>query len=161
MLKPSLCKDVKVNITIDDIRLRSNLTTDKTIRFTKKSFFFCTISGFTQSYSGPLGDIEGFIQMIPGSNKSDKHNNITGVDKVHLKCDCINGSFVNGSRGSILYSFSLSSPPGHKIYITTRFLFFKKVNKSVLSHITFYLEDDNHKPFDFKNETICLTCQLI
>ena len=38
---------------------------------------------------------------------------------------------------------------------------FKKVNKSVLSHITFYFEDDDHKPVDFNNETISFTCQLI
>ena len=39
MLKSLLPKEVKVNITIDDIRLKSNLTTNKTIKFTKKSFF--------------------------------------------------------------------------------------------------------------------------
>ena len=38
---------------------------------------------------------------------------------------------------------------------------FKKVNKSVLSHITFYFEDDEYKPVDFHNETITFTCQLI
>ena len=38
MIKSLLSGDVKVNITIDDIRLRSNLTTDK-ISYTKKSFF--------------------------------------------------------------------------------------------------------------------------
>ena len=35
MLKSLLPIEVKVNITIDDIRLKSNLTTNKTIRFTK------------------------------------------------------------------------------------------------------------------------------
>ena len=35
------------------------------------------------------------------------------------------------------------------------------INKSVLSHITFYLEDDDHKPVEFNNETISFTCQLI
>ena len=48
MLKSLLPKEVKVNNTIDDIRLKSNLTTNKTIRFTKKSFFY-VILGFTQS----------------------------------------------------------------------------------------------------------------
>ena len=46
MLKSLLPEEVKVNVTTDDIRLKSNLTTNKTIRFTKKSFFF-VISGFT------------------------------------------------------------------------------------------------------------------
>ena len=39
MLKPLLPDDVKVNFTIDAIRLRSNSTTNKTIRYTKRSFF--------------------------------------------------------------------------------------------------------------------------
>ena len=39
MLKSLLPDEVKVKITIDDIRLRSNLTTNKTVRFNKKSFF--------------------------------------------------------------------------------------------------------------------------
>ena len=39
MLKPLLPKNVKVKITIDNIRPKSNLTTNKTIRLTKKSFF--------------------------------------------------------------------------------------------------------------------------
>ena len=38
---------------------------------------------------------------------------------------------------------------------------YKKVNKSVLSHITFYLEDDDYKPDDFNGEKISFTCQLI
>ena len=90
IVKSLLPDEVKVNITIDDTRLKSNLTTNKTIRFTKKSFFF-TILGFIQSHSGPLCDIDGFVQLIPGTCKSDKPINITGIDKVHLKCDCING----------------------------------------------------------------------
>ena len=56
MLKSLLPDDVKVNITIDDIRLRAKLTTNRTIRFTRKSFFY-TILGFTQSNSGPLNEI--------------------------------------------------------------------------------------------------------
>ena len=55
----------------------------------------------------------------------------------------------------------MSSPRGHKIYKEPRFKHFKKINKSVLSHITFYFEDDDHKPVDFHNETISFTCQLI
>ena len=117
--------------------------------------------GFVQSYSGELGDIEGFIQLIPGSYKSDRPVNITRIDKVHLKSDCVNGSIVNGVREPILYSFGLSSPPRYKIYKEPRVKLFKKINKPVLSHITFYLEDDDHKPVDFNGETISFTFQLI
>ena len=159
-LKHILPNNVKVNITIDDIRLKSNLKINQTLIFTERSFFY-TILGFTQSRSYPLDDIDSHYQIIAGSYKSDKPNNITGIDKIHLKCDCIQGSIVNGVREPILFSFALSSPPGHKIYKEPRVKLFKKVNKSVLSHITFYFEDDDHKPVDFNNETISFTCQLI
>ena len=159
-LKHILPNNVKVNITIDDIRLKSNLKINQTLMFTERSFFY-TILGFTQSRSYPLDDIDGFYQIIAGSYKSDKPINITGIDKIHLKCGRIQGSIVNGIREPILYSFALSSPPGHKIYKEPRVKLFKKVNKSVLSHITFYFEDDDHKPVDFHGDTISLTCQLI
>ena len=152
--------NVKINITIDDIRLKSNIKFNQTLIFTEKSFFY-TILGFTQSRLYPLDDIDGFYQLIAGSYKSDRPIDITGIDKIHLKCDCIQGSIVNGIREPILYSFALSSPPGHKIYKEPRIKLFKKINKSILSHITFYSEDDDHKPVDFHNETISFTCQLI
>ena len=114
-LKNILPDNVKVNVTIDDVRLKSNLKVDQTLKFTGKSFFY-TILGFTRSRSYPLDDINGFYQLIAGSYKGDRPNNFTGIDKIHLKCDCIQGSIVNGVREPILNSFALSSPPGHKIY---------------------------------------------
>ena len=58
-LKHILPDIVKVNITIDDIRLKSNLKINQTLIFTEKSFFY-TILGFTQSRSYPLDDIDRF-----------------------------------------------------------------------------------------------------
>ena len=69
----------------------------------------------TQTPSGELVDIEFFLQLIPGKHKSEKTINILSVDKVHLKSECVHGSIINGIREPILYSFALSSPPGHKI----------------------------------------------
>ena len=151
---------MKVNITIDDNRLKYNLRINQTLIFTEKSFFYTNL-GFTQSLSYPLEDIDGFYQLVAGLYNSDKPINIRGIDKIHLKCDCIQGSIVNGIREPILYSFALSSPPGHKIYKEPRIKLLKKVNKSVLSHITFYFEDDDHKPVNFNGETVAFICQLI
>ena len=159
-LKNILPNNVKIDITIDERKYKTDLKINQTLIFTNKSFFY-TILGFTQSHQGPLNDIEGFYQILPGSYKSDKPINITGIDKVHLKCDCIDGSIMNGIREPILYSFSLDQPPGHKIYKEPKVKLFKKINKSILSHITFYLEDDDYKSVDFNNETISFTCQLI
>ena len=159
-LKNILPNNVKIDITIDERKYKADLKINQTLIFTNKSFFY-TIVGFTQSHSYPLDDIEGFYQLIAGSYKSERPINITGVDKVHLNCDCIDGSIVNGIREPISYSFALDQPPGHKIYKEPKVKLFKKINKSVLSHITFYLEDDDFRAVDFNGETISFTCQLI
>ena len=122
-LKHILPDSVKVSVTIDDIRLKSNLRINQTLLFTEKSFFY-TILGFTQSRSYPLEDIENFYQLVAGLYKSGKPSNITGIDKIYLKCDCILGSIINGIREPILYSFAFSSPPGHKIYKEPRIKLF-------------------------------------
>ena len=159
-LKDILPDNIKINVTIDERKYKTDLKINQTIIFTNKSFFY-TILGFTQSHSYPLDDIEGFYQLIPGSYMSDRPINITGIDKVHLKCNVVDGSIVNGIREPILYSFALDQPPGHKLYKEPKIKLFKKINKRVLSHITFYLEDDDYKPVDFNNEIVSFTCQLI
>ena len=159
-LKNILPDMVKINVTIDEKKYKSNLKNNQTLIFTNKSFFY-TILGFTESHSYPLDDLEGFYQLIPGSYQSERPINITGIDEVHIKCDCIDGSIMNGRREPILFSFSLDQPPGHKIYKEPKVKLFKKINKSILSHITFYFEDDDYKSVDFNNEIVLFTCQLI
>ena len=56
-LKYILTDNAKVSVTIDNIRLKSNLKTNQTLIFTEKSFFY-TVLGFTRSHSYPLDDIE-------------------------------------------------------------------------------------------------------
>ena len=116
MILKSLLPDyVKLDKTIDHVRLRSSLNTNKTTMFTEKTFFY-TILGITQSHSGPLGNIEESFEFIPGSHKSNKPININGIDKNYSKCDCINGGILDGGRQPILYSFALDKSTGYKKY---------------------------------------------
>ena len=116
MLKSLLPHEVKVKFTNVNITLRSNLTTN-TAKNLPKSLFFYRLLGFNQSHSGPLNDLpEGSIQKTPGSYESEKPNIITGIDKIHLKCDCLFGSIVKGIRETILYSFALDKRPGDEVF---------------------------------------------
>ena len=83
-LKYILPDNLEVDVSIDAIRLKSISKTNQTLIFNNKSFFY-SILGFTQSHQGPLNNIEGFYQILPGSYKSDRPINITGIDKIHLK----------------------------------------------------------------------------
>ena len=47
---------------------------------------------------------------------SQKIVNLSSRIKIHLKCDVIDGSVVNGSRQPILYSFVLDKPSGVEVF---------------------------------------------
>ena len=78
-----------------------------------------------------------------------------------MKCDFIDGSIQNGLRQPILYSFVLDKPSGYKVFCEPETNHYKKINKSVLNTITFYLEDDNNEEVDFNGETLTFTLQMI
>ena len=124
-LKNILPNNIKIKVSIDERKYKTDFKINQTLIFTNKSFFY-TILGFNQSHQRPLNDIEGFYQILPGSYKSDKPINITGIDKVHLKCNVVDGSIVNGVREPFLYCFALDQPPGHKICKEPKIKLFKK-----------------------------------
>ena len=97
-----------------------------TIRFDEKSFF-STILGFTAGW-----DYKHYNQYL-----SQKIVNLSNTNKIHLKCDVIDGSVVNGNRQPILYSFVLDKPSVYKIFSEPKTIHYKKINKSVLNTITF------------------------
>ena len=130
-----------------------------TLRFAKKSFFH-TLLGFE-----PFWDYKPTNSnhvAIPGVYTSDKIIlNSNTIDKIHLKCDCIDGSIQNGLRQPILFSFVLYKPSGYKGFCEPKTIHYKKINKSVLNAISFYLEDDNNKEVNFNGETLTFTFQMI
>ena len=140
-------------IEFDDITRKTKLVVNSgiiAIRFDSKSFF-STILGFT-----PGWDYKHYNKYI-----SRKIVNLSNTNKIHLKCDVIDGSVVNGLRQSILYSFVLDKKPGYKVFSQPETIHYKKINKSVVNTITFYLEDGNNKVVEFNGETLTFTLQMI
>ena len=108
-----------------------------------------------------LGHDPYFDYKVPGVYTSDKILNSNTTKKILLKCDCIDGSFQNGIRQPILFSFVLDKPSGYKVFCEPGTVHSKKLNKSVLNTIMFYLKDDNNKEVDFNQETLTFTLQMI
>ena len=86
---------------------------------------------------------------------------ISSADKVHLKCDCVDGSIVMCVREQILFSFDLSAPPGCKIITEPNVVLYENINQTRLDTIQFFLEDSNHNSVDFNGETLTFTIQTI
>ena len=120
------------------------------IRFDEKSFFN-TVLGFT-----PGCDYKHYNEYI-----SQKIVNLSTTNKIHLKCDVIDGSVLNEVRQPILYGFVLDKLPGYKVFCEPETIHYKETNKSVLNTVTFYLEDDNNEEVIFNGETLTFTLQVI
>ena len=76
----------------------------------------------------------------PGVYTSDKILHLSTIDKIHLKCDVIDGSVVSGIQEARLTSFVLDKPPGYKVFCEPETIHYRRINKNVLNTITFYLE---------------------
>ena len=119
----SLNPDLKINIKADTISMKSILKTSKPIYYNSE---LNTLLGFTKT------------DYTAGTHKSEKPVMITTTDKVHLKCDCVDGSIVKGIREQILFSFNLSAPPGYIIIKEPNIILYKKINKTRLDSIQFW-----------------------
>ena len=128
-----------------------------TLRFDERSFFH-TLLGFTPYW---VYKPTNSNNVDPGVYTSDKILNLSTINKIHLKCDVIDGSVVNGLRQTILYSFVIDKKPGYKVFCEPETDLHKKINKSILNTITLYLEDDNNEEVDFNGETLTFTLKVI
>ena len=141
-----------IDIEFDDITLKTKFVLRPGIIFIKfdDKPFLSTVLGFT-----PGWDYKNYNEYI-----SQKLENISNTKKIHLKCDFIDGSAVNGLRQPFLFSFVLEKPSVYKVFCEPETIHYEK-NKSVLNTITFYLEDDNNKEVVFYRKTLTFTLQTI
>ena len=84
-------------IEFDDITRKTKLVVDNGIIavIINKQSFFSIVLGFTS----------GWVHKHYNKYTSQKVVNLSTTNKIHLKCDVIAGSVVNGLRQPIIYSF--------------------------------------------------------
>ena len=107
-----------IDIDYDDLTMKTKLVVRSgiiAIRFDEQSFF-STVLGFT-----PGWEYKHYNKYI-----SQKILNLGSTNKIHFKCDCIDGSVVNGLRQPILYSFVLDKKPGYKVFSEPETFIIKK-----------------------------------
>ena len=105
------------------------------------------------------------------SEHKNEHNNgahtletkisVTTIDKIHLNCDCFNGSILNGIRCRVIFSFALNVCPGHWVIERPRRKKIGEINRLFFNFITYYPEDNDCNVVDFTVETIIFTVLLV
>ena len=137
---------IEFNIIPDTISMKSVLTTTNPIHFYSELH---KLLGFT------------LTDYPSGTHTSEKPVMISPSDKIQMKCDCVHGSIVNGIREQSLFSFNLSALSGYKVIKEPITILYKKINKTRLDAIQFFLEDSNHDRADFNGETLTFTIRKI
>ena len=140
-------------IECDDITKKTKLVVRSgivAIRFHEKSFF-STFLGFTSGW-----DYKNYNKY-----NSQIFVNLSSTNKIHLKCDVIDGSIQDGIRQPILFSFVLDKPSGYKVFCEPETIHYKKIIKSILNTITIYLEEDNNEEVNFNQETLTFSLQMV
>ena len=94
-----------------------------TLRFDENSFFH-TLLGFTPYWD--YKPTNSNRDSIPGVYISNKILNLSSTNKIHLKCDCIDGSIQDGVRQPILFSFVLDKPSGYKVFCEPETIHYKE-----------------------------------
>ena len=87
-----LYSDFELNIQADILSKKSVLTTSNNIQFNSE---LTTLLGYTNTDYSEV------------THKPEKRVMITTTDKVHLKCDCVDGSIVNGIRKPFFFHLLL------------------------------------------------------
>ena len=108
----------EIVIEFDDITRKNKLVVNFGIivmRFDEKSFL-STILGFTPGWY-----YKQFNKYI-----SQKIVNLKGTNKIHLKCDCIDGSIQYGLRRPVRFSFVFDKPSGYKVFCVPETLYYEK-----------------------------------
>ena len=91
----------------------------------------------------------------------EKILNLGKTDKIHLECDCFDGSLANGIRQPIIFSFDSDKLSGYKIFCQPEKIDYEKINKSVLNTITVYTENNNNEKINLKGESWTFTIDRI
>lgn len=145
------------------IEITANINTFKTIIECKTGPGISNVFHIDFTQPNSLNTVFGFNPQILTNeyNVSENNVNIITVDKVHLRCDAVRGSILNGVGSDILFSFNINVSPGYKLVIQPSTILYKYIIKEKLESIEFYFSDDDGEPVEWLGETITFTTQLI
>jgi hypothetical protein len=112
-------------------------------------------SGYTLNLSGSTwGLLIGFTAIdVTTTQLGTLTPDITrGVDSIFINCDIIKGTYSNGVRGQVLYSFSPNAGVGTLLHINPRNLLFLDIDSTSLTSIRVWVTDQLGRAIDFRNE---------
>ena len=114
------------------------------------------------TFKSKLNEILGFAKKrsSAGTQLSGILTIMVNIGRVHLTCNCVDGSVVNGRRQGFLFSFIFSAPLGFWLFTEPTSNLFEKVNEDKPGVITVCLELNDGSIVDFNDETLTFTAMF-
>ena len=115
-------------------------------------------------------DIESSIAPFLGFRKrvykrgkytSQKIVDIMGFSTINIHCNVISGIKDNRNNRDILYTFTLTEPPGYLINNIPTNILYQNVTKDRIEYIEFYIKDEHGRPIAFNGDVISFTLHLV
>ena len=109
-----------------------------------------------------IAPILGFRKIVyeRGKYTSQKVFDIMGFSTINIHCNVISGVKNNGNNTDILYTFTLTEPPGYLTNIIPTNILSQNVTKDRIEYIEFHIKDEYGIPIDFKGDVLSFTLHL-
>ena len=83
-----------------------------------------------------IASLLGFRKIVykKGKNTLQKIDDIMGFSTINIHCNLISGVKDNGNNTDIIYTFTLTEPPGYLINIIPTNILYQKVTKDRIEY---------------------------
>ena len=85
---------------------------------------------------------------------------ILKVNQIHVRCNIIEGSYLNGSRAPILYSFFPNVPVGYKVVEIANPSIYFPLSFTNIESIRVWLTDQDGDPINLRNEVLSMRLHI-
>ena len=108
-----------------------------------------------------IAPLLGFRKIVyeQGKYTSRKINDM-GFSTINIHCNVISGVKDNGNNTEILYTFTLTEPPGYLINIIPTNILYQNITKDRIEYIEFHIKDEHGRPIDFNGDVLSFTLHL-
>ena len=110
-----------------------------------------------------IASLLGFRNAVYKQGKfiSQKIVDIMGFSTINIHCNMISGVKDNGNNTDILFTFTLTEPPGYLINIIPTNILYQNVTKDKKEYIEFHFKDEHGRPIDFNGDVLNFTLHLV
>ena len=106
-----------------------------------------------------------YVSMSPqiegiGTHEGINLANVNPVNSILVNCCAVQGSYLNGTQQTILYSFTPNVPPGYRIVENIFSPVFLPISDKNLEYMKIWLTDQNMNRLNVRGEEVTIRLEL-